>query len=48
MNDEWYNLGSMMIQEGFWSTVWDGIKGVGGWIGKNIIMPIINNTIGEP
>lgn len=45
MNDEWYNLGSMMIQEGFWSTVWDGIKGVGGWIGKNIIMPIINNGI---
>lgn len=45
MNDEWSNLGSMMIQEGFWSTVWDGIKGAGSWIGKNIIMPIINNGI---
>ena len=45
MSQEWLNLGSMMIQEGFWSTVWDGIKGAGSWIGKNVIMPIINNGI---
>jgi hypothetical protein len=45
MSQEWLNLGSMMIQEGFWSTVWDGIKGAGSWIGKNVIMPIINDGI---
>lgn len=45
MESEWENLGIMMIQEGFWSTVWDGIKGAGKWIGNKIIMPIINNGI---
>ena len=45
MNQEWLNLGSMMIEEGFWSSVWDGIKGAGKWVGKNVIMPIINDGI---
>lgn len=45
MEQEWANLGSMMIQEGFWGDVWSGIKGAGKWIGNKIIMPIINNGI---
>ena len=45
MEQEWENLGSMMIQEGFWGDVWSGVKGAGKWIGNKIIMPIINQGI---
>ena len=45
MDQEWGNLGSMMIEEGFWGDVWSGIKGAGKWIGNKIIMPIINQGI---
>ena len=45
MEQEWENLGSIMIQEGFFGDVWSGIKGAGKWIGNKIIMPIINQGI---
>jgi hypothetical protein len=45
MEQEWENIGSIMIQEGFFGDVWSGIKGAGKWIGNKIIMPIINQGI---
>jgi hypothetical protein len=45
MEQEWGNLGSIMIQEGFFGDVWSNFKEANKWIGSKILMPVINQGI---